>query len=129
MKQLLVLAFLCFSAVAFGQTKNDIRFTTMKHSFGKIKQNVPATYTFEFKNASTGKPLIIETATAQCGCTTPEYPKSPIGKGKSGTIKVTYNAATMGAFTKTVTVKFANINEPVTLVIDGEVVAATNKSK
>lgn len=115
--------------MAFGQTKNDVKFTTMKHSFGKIKQNVPATYTFQFKNASTGKPLIIETATAQCGCTTPEYPKAPIGKGKSGTIKVTYNAATMGAFTKTVTVKFVNINEPVTLVIDGEVVAATKKSK
>lgn len=125
MKRLLVLAFLCCSVVAFGQTKNDVKFTAMKHSFGKIKQNVPATYTFTFRNASTSKPLIIETATAQCGCTTPVYPKSPIGKGKTGTIKVTYNAATMGAFTKTVTVKFANINEPITLTIDGEVVAAT----
>lgn len=125
MKQLFVLAFLCLSAVAFGQTKNDVKFTAMKHSFGKIKQNIPATYTFTFKNASTSKPLIIETATAQCGCTTPEYPKSPIGKSKTGTIKVTYNAAAMGAFTKTVTVKFANIAEPITLTIDGEVVAAT----
>ncbi len=125
MKQLFVLAFLCFSVVAFGQTKNDVKFTVMKHTFGKIKQNVPATYTFTFTNASTNKPLIIETATAQCGCTTPEYPKAPIGKGKKGTIKVTYNAATMGAFTKTVTVKFANIAEPITLTIDGEVVAAT----
>lgn len=125
MKRLLVLAFLCCSVVAFGQTKNDVKFTAMKHSFGKIKQNVPATYTFTFRNASSSKPLIIETATAQCGCTTPVYPKSPIGKGKTGTIKVTYNAATMGAFTKTVTVKFANINEPITLTIDGEVVAAT----
>jgi len=125
MKQLFVLAFLCISAVAFGQTKKDVKFTAMKHTFGKIKQNVPATYTFTFTNASTTKPLIIETATAQCGCTTPEYPKSPVGKGKKGKIKVTYNAATMGAFTKTVTVKFANIAEPITLTIDGEVVAAT----
>lgn len=125
MKQLFVLAFLCLSAVSFGQTKNDVKFTAMKHTFGKIKQNVPATYTFTFTNASSSKPLIIETATAQCGCTTPEYPKAPIAKGKKGTIKVTYNAATMGAFTKTVTVKFANIAEPITLTIDGEVVAAT----
>ena len=124
MKQLFVLAFLCFSAVAFGQTKNDVKFTAMKHTFGKIKQNVPATYTFTFTNASTSKPLIIETATAQCGCTTPEYPKAPIGKGKKGTIKVTYNAASAGPFTKNVNVKFAGTQLPVTLLIEGEVVAA-----
>ena len=125
MKQLLVLAFLCFGIVAFGQTKNDVKFTDVKHTFGKIKQNVPATYTFTFKNASTSKPLIIESATAQCGCTTPEYPKTPVQKGKTGTIKATYNAANPGAFTKTVTVKFANISEPVVLTIDGDVQAAT----
>jgi hypothetical protein len=125
MKHLLVLALVCFSVVAFGQTKDDVKFTAIKHSFGKIKQNVPATYTFTFKNASAKKPLIIESATAQWGCTTPEYPKSPVGKGKNGTIKVTYNAAAVGAFTKTVTVKFANIAEPVVLTIDGDVQAAT----
>lgn len=124
MKQLLVLAFMCISAVAFGQAKNGIKFAEMKHSFGKIKQNKPVTYVFNFKNEAS-KPLIIEKAEAQCGCTTPEYPKSPVMKGKSGTIKVTFNAASMGAFTKTVTVKFANIAEPVILTIDGEVVAAT----
>lgn len=125
MKQLFVLAFLCISAISFGQTKNDVKFTAMKHSFGKIKKGVPASYTFTFTNASTAKSLLIENATAQCGCTTPEYPKTPIKKGKNGTIKVTYNAATEGAFTKTVTVKFANIAEPITLTIDGEVMAAT----
>jgi hypothetical protein len=125
MKHLLVLALVCFSVVAFGQTKDDVKFTALKHSFGKIKQNVPATYTFTFKNTSATKPVIIESATAQCGCTTPEYPKSPVGKGKNGTIKVTYNAAAVGAFTKTVTVKFANIAEPVVLTIDGDVQAAT----
>ena len=124
MKQLLVLAFLCISAVGFAQTKNDVKFTDMKHSFGKIKQNKPVTYVFSFKNTST-RPLIIEKAEAQCGCTTPEYPKAPVLKGKSGTIKVTYNAASMGAFTKTVTVRFANIADPIILTIDGEVVAAT----
>ena len=57
--------------------------------------------------------MIIETATAGCGCTKPEYPQEPVLKGKTATIKVTYNAANMGAFTKTVTVKFANVAEPV----------------
>ncbi len=125
MKQLLVLAFLCFGIVSFGQTKNDVKFTQVKHSFGKIKQNKPVTYIFTFKNASGTKPLIVESATAECGCTTPEYPKSPVGKGKNGTIKVTFNAAALGAFTKKVTVKFANIAEPIVLTIDGDVQVAT----
>ncbi|HEX6913682.1 MAG TPA: DUF1573 domain-containing protein [Chitinophagaceae bacterium] len=125
MKQLIVLTLLCISLSSFAQTKNDIRFAETKHVFGKVKQKVPATYTFTFQNLSSSRPLIVETATAECGCTTPEYPKAPIGKGKSGSIKVTYNAETIGAFTKTVTVKFANITEPVILTISGEVVAAT----
>src|SRR5205085_5003114 len=120
MKQLLVLALVCISAVTFGQAKKDIQFNVLKHSFGSIKQNKPVTYVFNFKNASS-RPVIIEKAEAGCGCTTPEYPKSPVPKGKSGTIKVTYNAASMGKFSKTVTVKFANIAEPVVLTIDGEV--------
>lgn len=124
MKQLFVLAFVLLSAVAFGQTKDDIKFNAMKHSFGKIKQNKPVTYVFTFTNEKSAKPVLVETATAQCGCTTPEYTKKAIGKGQKGTIKVTYNAAAMGAFTKTVTVKFSKIAEPVVLTIEGEVVAA-----
>ena len=68
------------------------------------------------------KPLIIEVATAECGCTTPDYPKTPIQRGKTGVIKVTYNAENPGKFSKRVTVKFANIATPVVLTIDGEVI-------
>jgi len=124
MKYLFVLAIVCFSVAGFGQTTGvtAAKFNSIKHTFGKIKQNVPATYIFKFTNTSS-KPLVIESAVAQCGCTTPEYPKGAIAKGKSGTIKVTYNAATMGVFTKTVTVKFAGVKDPVILTIDGEVIA------
>lgn len=127
MKQLFLLAFISISALAFGQTKNDVKFTKVKHAFGKIKQNVPVSYTFTFKNTSATKSLIVENATAECGCTTPDYPKAPVAKGKEGKIKVTFNAATPGAFTKKVTVKFLNIAEPFYLYIDGDVVAATRK--
>jgi uncharacterized protein DUF1573 len=95
-------------------------FTTTTHSFGKIKHAVPATTSFSFVN-KTDKNLIIETAVAECGCTTPDYPKTPIQKGKTGVIKVTYNAETPGKFSKRVTVKFANIKVPVILTIEGEV--------
>jgi hypothetical protein len=68
--------------------------------------------------------VIIETATAECGCTTPEYPKTPIEKGKTAAIKVTYNAESPGNFKKRVTVKFASVTQPIILTIDGEVVTA-----
>lgn len=124
MKRLLFIAFTLLSINSIlaqaPAVPSPVSFAQVKHSFGKIKQNVPATYAFTLKNNG-NKPLIIENATAQCGCTTPEYSKSPIMKGKSSSIKVTYNAANPGPFTKTVTVKFLNVAEPTILTIDGEV--------
>lgn len=116
----------CLAALFFltagAQTDSVAAFKVTTHSFGKIKQHVPATTEFAFVNNG-AKPLIIEVATAECGCTTPEYPKTPIQKGKSGVIKVTYNAESPGKFTKKVTVKFANIAQPVILTINGDVEA------
>ena len=121
MKQLLIILFFFVSVNCMAQT--SVKFATVTHTFGKIKQNKPATYEFIFTNTGT-KPLVIETATAGCGCTTPAYTKLPIAKGQTEKIKVTYNAATIGTFNKDVTVKFANVAEPTILKIDGEVVAA-----
>ncbi len=122
MKNFLLL-FVCLAIVetSFSQAKTLV-FKETKHSFGKIKQNTPVTYVFAFTNAG-NKPLVIESAEAECGCTTPEYPKGVIAKGANNSLKVTYNAAAMGTFTKRVTVKMANIAEPVVLTIEGEVVA------
>lgn len=111
---------LAVSVTSFSQTPTDIVFKATTHSFGKIKQNVPATYIFTFTNNG-AKPAIIEFANAECGCTTPEYSKDPILKGKSSSIKVTFNAATPGTFKKNVNVKFVGSTLPVTLTIDGEV--------
>lgn len=120
MKKLLFFFFLFSCAITYVQ--GQVQFATTKHSFGKIEQNKPKTFVFTFKNTS-AQPLVVEVATAECGCTTPVYPKAPIAKGKSDAIKVTYNAATAGAFSKKVTVKFANMDAPVILTIEGEVVA------
>jgi hypothetical protein len=115
----IILSFLLLVAIQV-LAQSPVAFKTTKHNFGKIKKGTPVTYVFSFTN-NTAKPLIIETATAECGCTTPEYPKEPIAKGKEGKIKVTYNAATSGVFTKHVNVKFANTDTPVQLTIEGEV--------
>ena len=118
MKNILIAFFVLATLGATAQS--PVQFKEVKHSFGKIKQGIPTTYVFNFKN-TTNKPLVIESAVAGCGCTTPEFPKAPIAKGKTGTIKVTYNAANPGAFTKDVTVKFLNTPQPTVLTIDGEV--------
>ena len=121
MKKLLIAALLITSTIAFAADAPPVQFKNLKYSFGKIKQGTPVTTTFDFTNTS-GKPVVIELATAECGCTTPDYPKTPILKGKSAAIKVTYNAANAGHFEKKVTVKLANIAEPIVLQIEGDVV-------
>ncbi len=122
MKKLFFLAVIGFLA-SVQVMAQDIKFNESVHEFGKITQNKPATFVFSFTNNGS-KPAVIEFASAECGCTTPEYDKAPILKGKSATIKVTYNAAALGAFSKRVTVKFAGVPEPVVLTIKGEVLAA-----
>jgi len=120
-KIIAIFSFMFIASMAMAQA--PVQFATLTHSFGKIAQNKPVTFDFSFNNTS-NKAVIVDVATAECGCTTPEYPKAPIAKGKAGVIKVTYNAANMGTFTKKVTVKFANVDIPVILTIEGEVIAA-----
>lgn len=104
----------------------EIKFDKETHDFGSIPQGVPATYEFVFKN--TGKtPLIVTNAAASCGCTTPEWTKEPIKPGKTGTVKATYNAASPGPFTKSVTVVSNAKNSTVILYLKGDVKPAESK--
>ena len=118
-------AFIVTAGAMAQTTKPDdvAKFNTNKYDFGKVKQNVPAVYSFEITNTS-NKPLVIENAHATCGCTVPEYQKDPILPGKSTKVKVQYNAANGGQFDKTVFVKFAGVDEEKALGITGEVLPA-----
>ena len=100
-----------------------MKVNTEKHDFGKIKQNVPVTYEFELKNTS-DKPLVVENSWASCGCTTPEKITEPIAPGATAKLKVQYNAAAVAPFTKDVYIKLAGIDQPKTVQITGEVIAA-----
>ena len=125
-KLFFIAAAFIITAGAMAQTaKTDdfVKFNTIKYDFGKVKQNVPAVYSFELTNTS-DKPLVIENAHATCGCTVPEYQKDPILPGKTTKIKVQYNAANGGQFDKTVYVKFAGVDAEKSLGITGEVLPA-----
>jgi hypothetical protein len=117
-----ILGLLFISLSAFNTGGEPLKFEKSTHNFGKVKQNQPVTVEFSFVNES-GKTVIIEDATAECGCTKPEFPPRPIAPGKGGTIKVTYDSKTLGAFTKKITVKLVNDNSPIVLSVSGEVVS------
>lgn len=122
---LLATAFVFSLAVMAQNQKPDdvIKVNAETHNFGKIKQNVPVTYFFEITNTS-DKPIVIESATASCGCTVPEKPAQPIAPGKTDKVKVVYNAATLGPISKDVYLKIAGIDQQKVLHITGEVVKA-----
>lgn len=130
MKKLLLLASsVILSATLFAQQAQQkkaddvIKFKDMTHDFGKIKQGVPVTYDFAFTNVSDA-PVIIESATPSCGCTTPVKPEGAIAKGKNDKITAGFNAAAAGPFNKSITVKVAGIDLPVQIRITGEVLTA-----
>ena len=113
------------TATAASTPKSDVAiaaFDTENFDFGKIKQGVPATHKFTFTNK--GKvAMVITNAQPSCGCTTPNWSKDPIPPGGQGFVEATYNAASAGAFDKSITV-MANVeNGVVQLRIRGEVLA------
>ncbi len=124
-KLFFTLAAIAVTSWAVAQNKGEdlIAFKAKTHNFGKIKQGVPVTYDFIFENIS-DKPVVVENANATCGCTTPEWPKQPIGKGKSGTIKAGFNAAALGTFDRSIYVKLVGAEIPVEIKITGEVLNA-----
>ncbi len=126
MKRILFVLSLLIGQIAFAQT--GVEFKETSHKFGKIKKGVPVSFVFEYKNI-TAKPVVIEFANADCGCTTPEYLQSAVPKGQKATIKVTYNAAVEGVFKKSVNVKFTNSNQPYILTLEGEVAAEAKVAK
>ena len=121
----LALTTLFLGVAVMAQTKPDdvAKVNTEKYDFGKIKQGVPVATYFEIKNIS-DKPLVVENTWGSCGCTTPEKIDKPIAPGETAKLKVNYNAAAMGHFDKTVSIKFAGVNDPKVVAITGETLDA-----
>lgn len=119
---LLAVAVMPVEAKKRNDGKARIAFAQSTHDFGTIKEKKgPVSYEFEFTNEGNGNLVIID-ATAECGCTRPEFPKNPIAPGKKGKIKVTYNPlGRPGSFDKTVTVKTNGDPRKVRLRIRGTV--------
>lgn len=73
--------------------------------FGPITQGDIVEHVFKLKNIGKADLIILE-ARASCGCTVPEWTKTPIKTGESGEIKISFNSAgKMGEQHKTVTLR------------------------
>lgn len=75
---------------------------------GKQKEGKEIEITFRFKNTG-NRNLVIQSVSAQCGCTIPEKPEKPFAPGEEGVIKAKYNGSGHGETRKEVYVT-ANTN-------------------
>ena len=105
----------------------NIEMLETSYNFGEIQQGESVTHDFILKNTGEAD-LIISAAKGSCGCTVPEWPKTPIAKGEDAVIKVTFNSSgKSGKQNKTVTLVTNAIPNTKVLTINGNVIVPQNK--
>ena len=122
MKRLfLILIIVGCGALAWSQPV--MKLSGSEYDFGKFKEEAGRQkYDFVVMNTGT-QPLVIQNIVASCGCTTPEWTKSPIPPKGTGKITAIYDPVNRpGPFNKTLSVYSNSKPEVVVLVIKGEVV-------
>lgn len=129
-KLLLFLLFTIMTAAASWAAGPNLVVSDKTHNFGTIREaDGPVTCEFVMRNDG-DKPLIIMSAKAQCGCTTPKIPKQPIRPGESATLTVTYDpAGRPGEFDKTIRVRTNQKQKNVILKIKGTVLPKSTPKK
>ncbi|MDN3687866.1 DUF1573 domain-containing protein [Cyclobacterium jeungdonense] len=81
--------------------------------FGTIQEGEVVEHLFTFENSGQA-PLVISNIQASCGCTSPEWTKTPIKPGEEGFVKVVFNSTgKSGVQSPTVTIQ-ANTSPNVT---------------
>ena len=119
---LATLMLICGMTAALAQKPAEIKFDKLTHNFGTFSEKEPVV-TCIFTYTNTGEqPLVINQAVASCGCTVPEYTKTPVKPGEKGQIKVTYKFP--GHFKKSITVRTNGAVEMTRLYIEGDMTEA-----
>lgn len=123
---MMTLMLVCGMTAVMAQKPAQIKFDKTTHNFGSFSENEPkVSCSFTFTNIGE-QPLVINQAIASCGCTVPEYTKTPIQPGEKGEIKVTYNGTGKfpGHFKKSITVRTNGAAEMTRLYIEGDMTEA-----
>jgi hypothetical protein len=88
------------------QEPSPLRFEATEWNFGSVPEaGGEVSHSFRFTNTA-DIPVAIDRVLASCGCTTPEYPRSPIPPGGKATIKVSFEplGQRAGDFSKSISV-------------------------
>lgn len=105
----------------------DIEWKKTSHDFGEIVQGTKAKHIFTFINKGT-QPIVINTATASCGCTVPSFSKEPVAPGAQGSVTAVFDSSNKsGNFSKNITV-VTNLGES-HLFIKGNIIIEQAKPK
>jgi hypothetical protein len=128
MKKFIVLTalLLCAVTATFAQDSPKIKFDETSHNFGTFPETEPVQKcVFKFTNVG-NQPLVINQAVASCGCTVPEYTKTPIPPGGKGTVEVTYNGKGKfpGHCKKSITIRTNGIYAVTRIYIEGNMTEA-----
>jgi len=98
-----------------------LTFQSPEHNFGKVGAGEKVGCIFTFRNTGDAD-LVINTATASCGCTVPKYDRKPVPPDGTGTIEVIFDTSGReGLQTKTVVIQSNAENNLVILRIIAEV--------
>jgi hypothetical protein len=108
------------TAPADSSAGDILSLTENQYDFGKIPQGKPVSHVFDVVN--NGKDTLgILNIMASCGCTTPQWERGKkVAPGERTEIIVGYNAASVGSFTKSITITY-NKNKIKIIAIKGEV--------
>ena len=128
MKKVIAISFMFIFAVTtiMAQPAAEIKFDKLTHNFGTFSESTPVQKcTFTFTNTGNA-PLVINQAVASCGCTVPEYTKSPVAPGQTGKITITYNGKGKfpGHFKKSITIRTNAATSMVRLYVEGDMLEA-----
>lgn len=122
MKRCFLVLFFAVIGIAVS-AQPSMKISGAEHDFGKFKEEAgKQRYDFVVMNTGT-QPLVIQNIVASCGCTLPEWTKSPIPPKGTGKITAIYDPVNRpGPFNKTLSVYTNSKPEITVLVIKGEVI-------
>ena len=126
----LILLSVLAASTLFAAGNPKVKIAEKRYNFGPFREADGAvSHDFIIENIGES-PLIITSASASCGCTTPIIPKKPIKAGERATIRVTYDpAGRPGEFSKDITVKSNGKPSKFKLKITGTVLPKNKKGK
>jgi hypothetical protein len=115
----------CLSIALSASADADIKWLKVNHNFGAFNESDgPVTCSYQYVNSG-DKPLVIVSARATCGCTSPKYSNKKLAPGDTAEISVTFNpAGRIGRFEKKVYVETNTRDSRSILTLGGVIIGS-----